>query len=67
MNPRLTEHVRARMRQRGISELEIREVLLNHDTTMPADNGTKYVGNVGGRRIAVVATSTAIITAFQVS
>jgi uncharacterized DUF497 family protein len=69
---RFISHARSQMAARGISTEEVEAVLSNHDTTYPSSHGKGrhvFVGEVAGRRIAVIATpddvaGTAVITAW---
>jgi hypothetical protein len=51
---RLTQHARDRMRQRRITEKDIEAVLANpHLTYGDGQGNRRFVGDAGGRRIAV--------------
>lgn len=70
--PRFIGHARSQMGARGISIQDIEAVLADHHTEYPSKHGKGrhvYVGDVGGRDVAVVAApdviaGTAVITAW---
>ncbi len=53
------EHCRERMRLRGISEQEVRSVLISRGTEYPGNQGRKHIlDTVNGRRIRVTVEET---------
>lgn len=70
--PRFIGHARSQMMARGISVEDVETVLASNHTDYPSEHGKGrrvYIGEVGGRDIAVVAApdsiaGTAVITAW---
>jgi uncharacterized DUF497 family protein len=61
--PRFIGHARSQMAKRGISDEDVEAVLANHHIDYPSKHGKGrrvYVGEVGGRNVAVVAAPDAI-------
>lgn len=55
MEVRYDPHARMRMRERGITELEVEAVLRDHHTSYTDRKGNPiYIGHPNGRRIKVV-------------